>query len=93
MPGVGDKLELEPVEKAIHLLGDDGQVDDKFLRQLLAHGVKQGGMATRNPVESADRLHTASKDATSLLVDSLSLLSGEKLITPGTNQLSKTLQQ
>jgi len=40
-------------------------------RNLLTHGVKQGGMNIRNPVECADGLYQASADASTTLVASL----------------------
>ncbi|KAL7543292.1 hypothetical protein ACHAXR_013157 [Thalassiosira sp. AJA248-18] len=40
-------------------------------RALLTHGVKKGGLALRNPVDTASYVHEASKSATSHLTDSL----------------------
>ena len=48
----------------------DTPINDKF-HLLLAQGVKQGGLAIRNPVAAASRLHQASTEATSLLVATL----------------------
>ena len=56
--------------------GLDGDIDDD-LRRLLANGVKQGGMALRNPCDMSDMLFNASTEATSLLVTALN--GGEKL--------------
>ena len=56
--------------------GLDGNIDDD-LRRLLANGVKQGGMALRNPCDMSDMLFNASTEATSLLVTALN--GGEKL--------------
>ncbi len=73
-PDVGHHL--APLEDALTskfipaLLGVDTPITDEF-RLLLAQGVKQGGLAIRNPVATAPRLHQASTEATSLLVASL----------------------
>lgn len=40
-------------------------------RELFAHGVKRGGLAIRNPVETAIPLYESSKSATSVLVESM----------------------
>ena len=47
------------------------------LRRLLGHGVKQGGMNLRNPVERAARMRKTSVDGGKVLV--ASLLCGEEL--------------
>ena len=49
---------------------DPGDVDGDF-RQVLTHGVKMGGMALRNPVDTASYVHEASKETTSHLISSL----------------------
>eukprot|EP00804_Cyclotella_cryptica_P019798 CCRYP_009693-RA/>CCRYP_009693-RA protein AED:0.29 eAED:0.30 QI:0/0/0/1/0/0.14/7/0/1059 len=73
-PGVGQHL--APVEAALRekfipaLLGTDDPINDEF-RLLLAQGVKQGGLAIRDPVGAANRLHRASTEATGVLVTSL----------------------
>jgi hypothetical protein len=69
---------LAPVENALRNVfipalldlkrGDT--INDGF-RLLLARGIKSGGLAIRNPVEVAARLHTASVDSAELLVESL----------------------
>ena len=41
------------------------------MRELLAHGVKKGGLALRNPVDTAGYVHEASKSATAHLTQSL----------------------
>ena len=67
---------LGPIENAIctkfipALLQVSDPVDDK-LRQLLSQGVKQGGLALRNPVTSAPLLHQSSKEACEVLVKAL----------------------
>jgi hypothetical protein len=67
---------LGPIEKTIcekfipALLQVSDPVDDKF-RLLLSQGVKQGGLALRNPVTSAPLLHQSSTDACELLVKAL----------------------
>jgi len=73
VPGV--EKYLAPVEKAIRerflpALFRVDAIDDDF-RFLLANGVKQAGIAIRNPVESAAALHASSVEATSVLVDNL----------------------
>ena len=75
VPGV--EAHLEPVETAIrkHLIPalirvKPAEVDDD-LRQLLAHGVKFGGLSLRNPVGGANRLFQASSQAAAVLVASL----------------------
>ena len=40
-------------------------------RELLSHGVKQSGLAIRNPTDTAARVHHASKEACAHLVESL----------------------
>ena len=40
-------------------------------RQILTHGVKQGGLAIRNPVDTAPCIHLASLAATRYLTESL----------------------
>eukprot|EP00804_Cyclotella_cryptica_P014859 CCRYP_020381-RB/>CCRYP_020381-RB protein AED:0.31 eAED:0.31 QI:0/-1/0/1/-1/1/1/0/224 len=73
-PGVGQHL--APVEAALRekfipaLLGTDDPINDEF-RLLLAQGVKQGGLAIRDPASAANRLHRASTEATGVLVTSL----------------------
>eukprot|EP00804_Cyclotella_cryptica_P008690 CCRYP_018533-RD/>CCRYP_018533-RD protein AED:0.12 eAED:0.12 QI:0/-1/0/1/-1/1/1/0/466 len=73
-PGVGQHL--APVEAALRekfipaLLGTDDPINDEF-RLLLAQGVKQGGLAIRDPAGAASRLHRASTEATGVLVTSL----------------------
>jgi hypothetical protein len=52
------------------LLGTTNPTSDD-LRLLIAQGVKQGGLAIRNPVETAERLYCTSTEATDLLVQSL----------------------
>eukprot|EP00804_Cyclotella_cryptica_P006584 CCRYP_008565-RA/>CCRYP_008565-RA protein AED:0.42 eAED:0.42 QI:0/0/0/1/0.33/0/4/0/373 len=74
-PDVGPSL--QPIEEAIRkkflpsLFDFKEPISDDF-RRLLAQGVKQGGIAIRDPVEGASRLHQASTDATAQLVESLS---------------------
>jgi len=66
-----------PLEVAIRtafiltLLGLKTADMDGELRQVLTHSVKLGGMAIRNPVDTAEHVHAASKDATAHLVASL----------------------
>ena len=73
--GVG--AHLQPVEDAIraHLIPALFQTTpDKVpedMRLLLTHGVKQGGMNIREPVEVAVRLHESSVEACEALVTSL----------------------
>eukprot|EP00804_Cyclotella_cryptica_P015633 CCRYP_003626-RA/>CCRYP_003626-RA protein AED:0.41 eAED:0.41 QI:0/0/0/0.66/0.5/0.33/3/0/308 len=73
-PGVGPHL--EPVEEALRtqfipaLFGGQGPISNE-LHLLIAQGIKQGGLAIRNPVREAERLHQTSTEATSLLVESL----------------------
>ena len=73
-PGVGPHL--EPVEAALRtkfipaLLGGQESISDE-LRLLIAQGVKQGGLAIRDPVSAAARLYQTSTEATALLVNSL----------------------
>ena len=73
---------LAPVEEAIRLslipaiVGLEEPVDDNF-QCLLAHGVKQGGLAIRNPCKAAPILYQTLKAATEILVTSL--LNGESL--------------
>ena len=69
-PGVG--AHMGPVEDAIRkvmipalLQLAPGAVSDD-LRTLLSHGVKQGGINFRNPVEGADALFAASESAYSI---------------------------
>jgi hypothetical protein len=66
---------FDPVERAIRekflpalLAVDEISVDD---RELYAHGVKRGGIALRNPVETAEILIEASREATEELVESM----------------------
>ena len=66
-----------PLENAIRsqlapaLLGLDPRDIDGDLRQVLAHSVKMGGLALRNPVDMASHVHAASKATTAHLVSSL----------------------
>jgi len=66
-----------PVEAAIRtlfipaLLGIQANEVDADLRDILSHSVKNGGMAIRNPVGSAEHVHEASKAATSHLTESI----------------------
>ncbi len=66
-----------PLEVAIRtvfiptLLGIKTADMDGGLHQVLTHSVKFGGMAIRNPVDTAEHVHAASKDATAHLVASL----------------------
>ncbi len=46
------------------------KIDGEY-RQLLTHGVKQGGLAIRNPVDTAPSIHSASLVATRHLTVSL----------------------
>ena len=76
LPGIG--RHLAPVKAAIKILlipallwlpADNVKAE---LRTLLSHGVKAGGMNLRNPKTGADRLSQASKEASGVLVASLS---------------------
>ena len=75
VPGVAEQL--QPIEDAIrgHLIPALLEVKPEDvngdLRTLLSHGVKQGGLNIRNPVEGADRLNQASREAVEVLVQSL----------------------
>ena len=66
-----------PLEEAIRrelipaLLGTTTEEIDGELRQVLTHSVKKGGMAIRNPVDTAEHVHAASKNATAHLIRSL----------------------
>ena len=66
-----------PLEAAIRskfipaLLGIKSWEVDGGYRELLTHGVKQGGLALRNPVDAALHVHVASKAATAHLTTSL----------------------
>ncbi|KAL3806424.1 hypothetical protein ACHAXA_007766, partial [Cyclostephanos tholiformis] len=66
-----------PLEKEIRtsflpaLLGIPLMAIDGDYRQLLTHGVKQGGLAIRNPVDTAQRIHSTSLVATRYLTESL----------------------
>ena len=68
---------LEPLEKAIRevflpaLLDVDPNAITDDLRNLIAHSVKNGGMAIPNPVEAAPLLYQSSVEASSLLVEAL----------------------
>ena len=53
------------------LLGVQSWEIDGGLRELLAHSVKKGGLALRNPVDTAAYVHDASKEATLHLTQSL----------------------
>ncbi|KAL7474262.1 hypothetical protein ACHAW6_001506 [Cyclotella cf. meneghiniana] len=74
VPDVGPFL--APIEEALRthflpaILGRTDPIDDD-LRRLLSLGVKQGGLAIRNPVEGADALFRCSRAATETLVHSL----------------------
>ena len=65
---------MGPVEDAIRnvmlpailQLRTDQVTDD--LRTLLSHGVKQGGINFRNPVEGADAVFASSEEASGSLV-------------------------
>jgi hypothetical protein len=46
------------------------EIDGEY-RQLLTHGVKQGGLAIRNPVDTAPNIHLALLTATRHLTMSL----------------------
>ena len=68
---------FEPLEKAIRthfipaLLGlEDGDIDGKY-RELLTHSVTKGGLALRNPMDTAASVHAASIGATFHLTRSL----------------------
>jgi hypothetical protein len=67
---------LAPIEEALRthflpaILGRTDPINDD-LRRLLALGVKQGGLAIRNPVEGSDALFCCSRAATETLVHSL----------------------
>jgi hypothetical protein len=68
---------FEPLEKAIRchflpaLLGlGAGDIDGKY-RELLTHSVTKGGLAVRNPVDTAASVHKASLEATLHLTQSL----------------------
>ena len=67
---------LQPIEEAItsHLLPalmamDPAAVNDNFLA-LISHGVKQGGLNIRNPVDGSEAMHEASKSAVEILAGS-----------------------
>ena len=81
VPGV--EALLQPVEDAIvgefipALLDIQPGELTPTLRRLLGHGVKQGGMNLRNPVEGAARMRQTSVDGSKILV--ASLLGGEEL--------------
>ena len=61
--GIGPHL--LPVEEAItsHLIPALMEIDpaavNKDFRALLSHGVKQGGLNVRHPVEGLEEMHTA----------------------------------
>jgi hypothetical protein len=73
VPGIATLF--DPLEKEIRsnflpaLLGVESISAE--MRQLMANGVKQAGLGIRNPVETADILFAASKDACQVLTDSL----------------------
>ena len=82
VPGVGPLL--APVEEAIQqhlipaLLGasleeaaKDTKTSEADLRRLLGNSVKNGGMAIRDPVASAERARNCSVAASKVLVESL----------------------
>jgi hypothetical protein len=68
---------FQPLEKEIRtsflpaLLGIPPTAIDGDYRQLLTHGIKQGGLAIRNPVDTAQRIHSTSLAATRYLTESL----------------------
>ena len=68
---------LGPVEAALRekflpaLLGRPGEAITDDARRLYAQGAKQGGLAIRNPVETAPGLHEVSKEATTVLVGAI----------------------
>ena len=74
VPDIGPLL--APIEEALRthflpaILGRTDPIDDD-LRRLLSLGVKQGGLAIRNPAEGADALFHCSRAATETLVHSL----------------------
>ncbi len=74
VPNIGPLL--APIEHAIRtaflpaILGPDITIDDD-LRDLLALGVKSGGLAIRDPTRQAEALYHSSREATSYLSDSL----------------------
>ena len=53
------------------LLGIDTSDLDSEFRELLTHGVKTGGMAIPNPMDTAVHVHKTSLPATSHLVTSM----------------------
>jgi len=73
----GAEQYLEPLEEAIReeflpaLLGVDKTEIDDDMRNLIAHSVKNGGMAIPNPVEAAPLLYKSSVEASSVLVEAL----------------------
>ena len=68
---------FQPMEKEIRmsflpaLLGIPPTAIDGGYRQLLTQSVKQGGLAIRNPVDTASCIHSASLAATRYLTESL----------------------
>ncbi len=68
---------FQPLEREIRmsflpaLLGIPPTEIDGEYRQLLTHGVKQGGLAIRNPVDTAPNIHLALLAATRHLTMSL----------------------
>ena len=61
-------IETKLIPALLEINSDDVSGD---LRQVFAHGVKQGGLAIRNPVDTASYVHEASKQTTSHLTLSL----------------------
>ena len=74
MPNIGPLL--APIKHALRnkflpaIIGPGIEIDDD-LRNLLALGVKSGGLAIRDPTTQADSLYRSSHDKTSYLADSL----------------------
>ena len=66
-----------PLEQVIRntfipaLIGIAASEVDGELRSVLSHSVKKGGIAIRNPVDTAEHVHETSKAATSYLVRSM----------------------
>ena len=74
MPNIGPLL--APIEHVLRtkfllaIIGPDIKIDDD-LRNLLALGVKSGGLAIRNPTNQAEPLYCSSHKAASYLAESL----------------------
>jgi hypothetical protein len=62
----GNSHEFSPRPPWYSAVGVDGEY-----RQILTHGIKQGGLAIRNPVDTAPSIHSASLAATRHLTVSL----------------------